>query len=400
MRTTASTAVNHQVSLSLGRARLDSRRGRAGMKQYEYLAKGTLKTYGVPIPAGELVRTPEEAERAVNNLGPVALKAQVLVGGRGKAGGIRFAQTPSEGFSVAKDMIGMDLKGYKVETLYAERKLDIAQELYVSVTTDRSSKKPVVIASLAGGMEIEDVSDDQIVKAEVDPAVGVLPYFGRDVAQTLGLQGTIFKEFADLIVKLYQIYRERDAELVEINPLAVVDGHLVAADARLNLDDSALFRHPDVVEVDEGSELERRVHEIGLAYVELDGDIAVMANGAGMAMATLDAIQYFGGRPANFLDAGGGASVGPTAEALGVLVSMKPKAILVNIFGGITRCDDVATAILQVKKTTGIPVPLVVRLVGTNEREGVAMLQEAGIQAYSEMADAAERAVHLAKEAQ
>jgi succinyl-CoA synthetase beta subunit len=218
------------------------------------------------------------------------------------------------------------------------------------------------------------------------------------MAQQLGLEGTLAKEFSDLVVKLYQIYRERDAELVEINPLAVVGGHLIAADARLNIDDSALFRHQALELIEEGSELEKKVQKIGLAYVELDGDIAIMANGAGMAMATVDAIQYFGGKPANFLDAGGGASVGPTAQALDVLVSMKPKVIFINIFGGITRCDDVATAILQVKNTTGIPVPLVVRLVGTNEKEGVRRLEEAGISAYSDMAPAAERAVELAGE--
>ncbi|OLZ09848.1 ADP-forming succinate--CoA ligase subunit beta [Sulfobacillus thermosulfidooxidans] len=369
------------------------------MKQYEYMAKGILAEHGIPIAPGRLVDSPEGAASAVRDLGPVALKAQVLVGGRGKAGGIRFAETPEQGAEIAKNMLGMVLKGYRVEKLYAEQKLPIEKELYISVTTDRNAKCPLVMASAAGGVEIEEVADDQIVKRYVDPAVGVLPYFGREMAEALGLKDVLFKEFADLVVKLYQIYREKDAELVEINPLAVVHGHLIAADARLNIDDSALYRHPDLTRVDEGSPLEKQVHEIGLAYVELDGDIAVMANGAGMAMATLDAIQYFGGRPANFLDAGGGASVEPTAKALGVLVSMKPKAILVNIFGGITRCDDVAKAILQVKSTVGIPVPLVVRLVGTNEKEGVALLNEAGIQAYSDMAEAAEQAVRLAKEA-
>jgi succinyl-CoA synthetase beta subunit len=368
------------------------------LKQYEYLAKQTLASYGIPIPPGKVVDTPEQARKAVEEIGPVALKAQVLVGGRGKAGGIRFASTPSEAGQLTQQMIGMDLKGYTVERLYAEAKLDIDQELYISVTTDRNTKEPLVMASRAGGMEIEDVSDDQIVRRYVDPRVGVEPYFGREMASALGLNGTIFKEFADLVVKLYRIYQQKDAELVEINPLTVVHGHLVAADARLNIDDSALFRHPEVERIEEGSELERKVHEIGLAYVELDGDIAVMANGAGMAMATLDAIQYFGGRPANFLDAGGGASVEPTAQALGVLVSMQPKVIFVNIFGGITRCDDVARAILQVKQTVGIPVPLVVRLVGTNEAEGVKLLADAGIAAYSEMAEAAEQAVKLAGE--
>lgn len=368
------------------------------MKQYEYLAKAVLREHGIPIPPGQLVNTPEDAYQAVKEIGPAALKAQVLVGGRGKAGGIRFAQTPDEARDVAKAMLGMDLKGYTVERLYAEAKLDIEREFYISVTTDRNRKMPLVMASLAGGVEIEDVADDKIVREWVNPRVGVLPYFGRALAQRLGLDGILAKEFANLVVKLYQIYVEKDAELVEINPLTVVDGHLVAADARLNIDDSALFRHQDVEMIEEGSELEKKVHKIGLAYVELDGDVAIMANGAGMAMATVDAIQYFGGKPANFLDAGGGASVEPTAQALDVLVSMKPKVIFVNIFGGITRCDDVARAILQVKNSTGIPVPLVVRLVGTNEKEGVALLEQAGISAYSDMAPAAERAVQLAGE--
>lgn len=368
------------------------------MKQYEYLAKAALRQAGIPIPSGLVVDTPDEAFEAVQEIGPAALKAQVLVGGRGKAGGIRFANTPEEARTLAQAMLGMDLKGYTVERLYAEGKLDIEREFYISVTTDRNKKVPLVMASLAGGVEIEDVDDSQIVRLLVDPRVGVLPYFGRELAERLGLSGSLARELADLVVKLYGIYREKDAELVEINPLAVVGGHLVAADARLNIDDSALFRHQDVQLIDEGSELERKVHTIGLAYVELDGDIAIMANGAGMAMATVDAIQYFGGKPANFLDAGGGASVEPTAQALDVLVSMNPKVIFVNIFGGITRCDDVAKAILQVKKTTGIPVPLVVRLVGTNEKEGVELLEREGISAYSDMAPAAERAVQLAGE--
>lgn len=368
------------------------------MKQYEYMAKQALREAGIPIPAGRVVDTPAEADAAVREIGPAALKAQVLVGGRGKAGGIRFANNPEEAKSLAEAMLGMDLKGYTVERLYAEGKLEIERELYISVTTDSNRKVPLVMASASGGVEIEDVADDLIVRRLVDPRVGILPYFGREMAGALGLEGSLAREFASLVEKLYGIYRESDAELVEINPLAVVDGHLVAADARLNLDDSALFRHHNFETVEEGSAIEQRVHEIGLAFVELDGDIAIMANGAGMAMATVDAIQYFGGKPANFLDAGGGASVEPTARALDVLVSMKPKVIFINIFGGITRCDDVARAILQVKDGTGIPVPLVVRLVGTNEKEGVALLKANGISAYSEMAPAAERAVELAGE--
>ena len=223
-------------------------------------------------------------------------------------------------------------------------------------------------------------------------------YLARDIAAEMGLTGDIQKQVAAILQKLYEVFRTEDAELVEINPLVVSGGRVVAADARLNVDDAALFRHKDLPVVEEGTELERKVKEIGLAFVQLDGDIAVMANGAGMAMATLDALQHYGGRPANFLDAGGGASVEPTAEAMGVLVAMQPKAIFVNIFGGITRCDDVANAIVQVKRTRGIPVPLVVRLVGTNERQGVEILRREGIEAFREMSEAARKAAELAGE--
>lgn len=369
------------------------------MKQYEYLAKGVLKDAGIPVPPGQVVDTPAEARAAVAALGPLALKAQVLVGGRGKAGGIRFVTSPDEAETVAREMLGMDLKGYRVDRLYGESKLEIEREIYVSVTTDRNKKVPLVMASASGGVEIEEIDDSLIVRKWVDPRVGVLPYFGRELAQSVGLSGSLAGEFAQVVAKLHQIYQTKDAELVEINPLAVVGGHIMAADARLNIDDSALYRHPELTKVEEGSALELQVHEIGLAYVELDGDIAVMANGAGMAMATLDAIQHFGGRPANFLDAGGGASVEPTAQALAVLVAMKPKAIFINIFGGITRCDDVAKAIVQVKRRDGIPVPLVVRLVGTNEEAGVRLLEAEGISAFSQMAEAAEHVVRLAGEA-
>ncbi|MCL5063754.1 MAG: ADP-forming succinate--CoA ligase subunit beta [Firmicutes bacterium] len=368
------------------------------MKQYEYMAKGRLKERGITVPPGRIADTPEEAAKVVAEIGPSALKAQVLVGGRGKAGGIKFASTPEEAVIQAKAILGMDLKGYRVDRLYVEAKLEIERELYVSVTTDRNAKKPLVMASAAGGVEIEEVQDDLIIRRLVDPEVGVLPYLGREIAEAMNLSLPLAREFSELLVRLYAIYRQEDAELVEINPLVVVDGHLIAADARLNIDDSALFRHPEFELVEEGSALEHTVHQLGLAYVELDGDIAVMANGAGMAMATLDAIQHYGGRPANFLDAGGGAAVEPTAQALSVLVGMHPKAIFINIFGGITRCDDVAQAILQVRRSQGIPVPLVVRLVGTNEQKGVAMLEEDGIAAFSEMSEAAQRVVELAGE--
>lgn len=367
------------------------------MKLYEYLAKGVLGRAGIPIAPGDVTDSPEGAAEIARRIGPAAVKAQVLVGGRGKAGGIKFGQTPDAVADAARAILGMDLKGHKVERVYVEGKLEVAQELYVSITNDRAAKRPLIMASAKGGVEIEDVAEADLVRRHVDVWVGARPYVGREIALALGLTGKQASSFADIVVRLYGVYRAYDAELVEINPLVIrPDGSLVAADARLNVDEAADYRHPDLPTVEEGTALEQRVKKIGLAYVELDGDIAIMANGAGMAMATLDAIQYFGGRPANFLDAGGGASVGPTAQALEVLVSMKPKAIFVNIFGGITRCDDVARALLQVRDTVGIPVPLVVRLAGTNEAEGVRLLREGGIEAYREMGPAAEKAVAIA----
>jgi succinyl-CoA synthetase beta subunit len=367
------------------------------MKLYEYLAKGVLRDAGIPTAPGEVADSPEAARRIAERIGPAAVKAQVLVGGRGKAGGIRFGETGPEVEAAARAILGMDLKGYRVEKVYVEAKLEVARELYLSVSTDRAAKRPLIMASAKGGVEIEDVADEDIARRHVDIGVGARPYVGREIAGRIGLGGAEAAQFADIVAALYGVYRRYDAELVEINPLVVrPDGTLVAADARLNVDDAAEFRHPELPKVEEGTALERRVREIGLAYVELDGDIAVMANGAGMAMATLDALQFYGGRPANFLDAGGGASVEPTARALEVLVSMRPKAIFINIFGGITRCDDVARALLQVRERVGIAVPVVVRLVGTNEAEGVRMLREAGIEAFREMGPAAEAVVALA----
>lgn len=368
------------------------------MKLYEYMAKGILRQAGIPVPEGEVADTAAAAAAAVGRIGPSAIKAQVLVGGRGKAGGIRFADTPEEGERVASQILGMDLKGYRVEKVYVEQKLTVDRELYVSLTVDRSARAPLLMASAYGGMEIEEVADEHILRLPLDPVWGLMPYTARTVAKALGLTGAHAAQASDILVRLWRVFREQDAELVEINPLVVSGDRVVAADARLNVDDAALFRHPELPAVEEGSELERRVRALGLAFVQLDGDIAVMANGAGMAMATLDVLAHYGGRPANFLDAGGGAGVEPMAQALGILVSMRPRALFVNIFGGITRCDDVARAIITVKETQGIPVPLVVRLVGTNEEAGVSLLREHGIVAYRDMSEAAARVVALARE--
>lgn len=367
------------------------------MKLYEYMAKEILAQHGVPTPGGRVAASPQEAESIARALGPVAIKAQVLVGGRGKAGGVKLAETPEEAREKAAQILGMDLKGYVVERVLVDPKIPIDQEIYLSITFDPIAKKPLIMASAAGGVEIEEVDDALIYRRLVDIERGFSPYIGREVAHAIGLSGTVAHEFTDILGKMYEVFRTTDAELVETNPLVVSGGHLIAADARLNIDDDALFRHPELPRVEEGSELEKEVHAIGLAYVQLDGDIAVMANGAGLNMGTLDVLQYYGGSPANFLDAGGGASVEPTRKAIEVLLRTHPKAIFINIFGGITRCDDVANAIRLVKEQSGIPVPLVVRLVGTNEEQGVRILQEAGISAYREMSEAAQQVVQVTR---
>ncbi|MHB9059750.1 MAG: ADP-forming succinate--CoA ligase subunit beta, partial [Bacillota bacterium] len=346
---------------------------------------------------------PDEVAAVAKEIGaPVAIKAQILAGGRGKAGGIKFADDPEQARAVAKEMFGADLKGFKIDRLLVEKKLKIENELYVGVAVDAAAKQPLLIASAKGGMSIEEVPEKDIVKRPVDITWGLYPYAAREVVHRLGLTGAAAKKVAEIMVRLYRIFRAYDAELVEINPLIISAGagpgqeEVIAADGRLNVDDYALFRHKDLPVTDEGTALEKRVKAIGLAYVELDGDIAVMANGAGMAMATLDILSRYGGRPANFLDAGGGASSEPMAQAIDVLLSTNPKAMLINIFGGITRCDEVAKAVLSVKQSRGIPVPLVVRLVGTNEAEGVRLLREAGISAYRSLDEAAAKVVAAA----
>lgn len=367
------------------------------MKLYEYMAKDILAKAGIPIPKGRLVSSGQQAADACRELGPVAIKVQVLAGGRGKAGGIRFADTPEQAAAEATDLLGREIGGHRVERLLCEQKLSIEQEIYVGVAVDGAARAPVLIASMQGGVNIEEVPEKNIVRRSIGVTWGLFPYTAREVTRRMGLDPKLANRVVDIMLRLYRVFRERDAELVEINPLVVLtDGSIVAADARCNVDDDAMYRHRDLLQVVEGSELERKVKELGLSYVELDGDIAVMANGAGITMATLDIIQRYGGRPANFLDAGGGASVEPTAQALDILLATNPKAVLINIFGGITRCDDVARAIVQVKESRGLTAPLVIRLTGTNEKEGVAILEAEGIAAFSSMEDAAARVVALA----
>lgn len=340
------------------------------MKLYEYLAKDVFARNGLPVPKGRVARTPEEAEAIAREIGEVAIKSQVLAGARGKAGGIAFAATPVEAREAAARLLGTEIRGFRVEQVLVEEKLKIERELYLGITVDKAAKEPLVIASNQGGMNIEDVPERQIIKRRIDIRLGLYPYVGREVARRLELAGEIARQVADTLTRLYRVFRNYDAELVEINPLVISGERVIAADARLNVDDDALYRHRDLPLVEEGTELEKKIKALGLAYVELEGDIAVMANGAGITMATLDVLQRYGGRPANFLDAGGGAGVEPTAQAIEVLLMKKPKAMLINIFGGITRCDDVARAVVQVKTMRGIPVPLLLLASGYSERPG------------------------------
>ncbi|WP_027717266.1 ADP-forming succinate--CoA ligase subunit beta [Desulfovirgula thermocuniculi] len=368
------------------------------MKLYEYMGKELFARYGIPVPRGKVVFSPAEALAAAREIGgPVVIKSQILMGKRGKGGGIRFAGTPEEAREAAAELLGMELHGYKVEALLVEERLSIDQELYVSLTIDGSAKAPVLIASAEGGMDIEEVPEERIIKEYIDLDIGLQPFVAREVARRLGLKEGPAKDLYRLLPAMYRLFREKDAELVEINPLVVSGERLVAADAKINIDDYALYRQKDLPYVDDRTPLERKAKEIGVSFVELSGDIAIMANGAGMSMGTLDTIAYYGGTPANFLDCGGGTGLEETAKALELLLETKPKVIFINIFGGITRCDDVAGALVKVKRSIDIPVPVVVRLVGTNEDIGRRILEEEGIKAYTFMDEAAAKAVELAK---
>jgi succinyl-CoA synthetase beta subunit len=335
----------------------------------------------------------------------VAIKAQLPLGGRGKAGGIGFADTPVEAESVAGKLLGSVIKDVEVEKLLVEEKLDIVDELYLAVVVDRRSKSYVVLASTEGGVDIEDVASstpEKIVRHAVNPVLGLRDYHCRRIAGQLGYSGKLVFSLATLIGKLYRIAWESDAELTEINPLALTPDVFFAIDARLNIDDNALFRHPDLVEVSRTggfsdlSPREQAARELGLTYVELDGELGIVGNGAGLTMATIDTVALHGGRPANFLDLGGGA----TAERIEAGVSFvmgdsRVEAVFVNILGGITRCDDIAKGLVMARSRIGSEKPLVVRLVGTNEEEGRRILESRGIPTLETMEEAAERVVSL-----
>ncbi len=354
-----------------------------------------------------MVESPEEARAFVESLGkPVVIKVQLPVGGRGKAGGVRFADTPEEAANVAEQLIGMTIKGLRVEKLYVEEKVNIVNEVYLGVTIDRDRKQYVVLASSEGGMDIEEVaacSPEKIVRFYVDPLIGLQSFHSNYIASKLGYRDGLMRKFASFVSKLFSLAVEMDAELTEINPLVEVEDGFLAADARLNVDNNALFRHKGLetrlLESYQGelTEREMEARSQGLTYVELDGDIGIIGNGAGLTMATLDTVMLHGGKAANFLDLGGGATPERIRKAVEfVLGDTRTRALFVNILGGITRCDYTAEGIVEARRELGVSKPIVVRMMGTKEEEGKAILKDNGIESLDSMEEAAEQAVKLA----
>ncbi len=381
------------------------------MKIHEYQGKEVLAKHGVPVPRGIVITEASQAKSAAEELGGrVVVKAQIHAGGRGKGGGVKLAANPDEAVKLAGEILGMTLvtkqtgpEGKLVRTVLIEEALPIERELYLGVVLDRSEGFPVMMASKFGGMEIEEVAEenpDAILKAHFDPDVGLHPYLARKLAFGLGLEGDAFKAGTKFMHALAKAYGDTDASLLEINPLVTTtDGRVVALDAKMNVDDSALFRHKDIAamrDVHEEEPLEVEASKFDLNYIKLDGNIGCMVNGAGLAMATMDIIKHCGGEPANFLDVGGDASQERVAAAFRILLSdPSVKGVLVNIFGGIVRCDMVARGVVAAAKEVKLSIPLVVRLEGTNVEEGRRVLAESGIDLIvgEGMADAAEKVV-------
>jgi succinyl-CoA synthetase beta subunit len=385
------------------------------MKVHEYQAKEILRRYGVPTPRGIVAETPDAAREAAKELGGrVVVKAQIHAGGRGKGGGVKLAKDPEEAASLARAMIGMTLvthqtgpEGREVRKVLIEEALNIDRELYVGITLDRRLGMPVIMASRQGGMEIEEVAERDpkaIHREPVDSVLGIQPFQARSIAYALGLEGTAYKKGIDFLEKLMAAYVETDAALLEINPLLVTrEGDVLALDCKMNFDDNALFRHKDVQEmrdIHEEDPLEVEASKFGLNYIKLDGSVGCMVNGAGLAMGTMDIIKLAGGEPANFLDVGGGASAKQVTNAFKIILSDKNvKAILINIFGGIMRCDRIAEGVVEAVKEVGLPVPVVVRLEGTNVELGKEILAKSGLALVTAdgMTDAAEKVVAAAR---
>jgi succinyl-CoA synthetase beta subunit len=385
------------------------------VKIHEYQAKKVLAPFGIPIPRGEVATSPYEAYDIARRLGgAVVIKAQIHAGGRGKGGGVKLAATPAEAEEIARSMIGMNLvthqtgpEGRQVKRVLIEEALRISKEFYFGIVIDRARQGPVIMASPAGGMDIEKVAADTpelIFKEYIDPAVGFQPFQGRRLAFRMGLGGERLTPATRIVAALFRAFEATDASLVEVNPfLLTEDGKLYALDAKLNLDDNALYRHPDLMELrdfDEEDPLEIEASRYEINYIRLDGNIGCLVNGAGLAMATMDIIKLAGGNPANFLDVGGGASAEQVRNAFRILLTDRNvRAVLVNIFGGIMRCDIVAAGVVEAARAVNVSIPMVVRLEGTNVEQGREILRSSGLKfAVAEsMKDAAEKAVSLAR---
>jgi len=373
---------------------------------HEYQAKRIFGQYGVPVPQGEVAASPQEARAIAARLGvPVVIKAQVLVGGRGKAGGIKLAKTPDEAEAQAEQILGMNLKGLTVDKVLVDPAVDIKKEIYLGIVIDRAAKSATLMASSEGGVDIEEVaarSPEKIARQTIDPFLGLRDYQARQLAFNIGLDKDLVRDFSRVAQSLYKAFIGSDASLAEINPLVITgDRKLLAVDGKINIDDNALYRRQAIAEmrdVQTEAEAERQARLADLSYVKLDGQIGCMVNGAGLAMATMDIIKLYGGEPANFLDIGGGAQAGKVAAALRIILSdPNVKAVLINIFGGITRCDEVARGILEALREVPTQVPFVVRLVGTNEAEGRRILADAKMGTAATLAEAAQKAVAAAR---
>ncbi len=375
------------------------------MKLHEYQSKQIFARYGVPIPRGRVAVTASEARTIAEELGSrVVIKSQVLVGGRGKAGGIRLAKDPHEAGELATQILAMEIKGLPVRKVLVDEAANIDKEIYLGITNDRAARKPVMMASAAGGIEIEEVArqtPEKIIKVHIDPLLGLREYQARDIAAGIDLPRDHWRSFMQIATGLWKAYTGCDATLAEINPLVITaDNRLLAVDGKMLIDDNALFRHPDLAEmrdldVEATSEIEARKY--GLSYIKLDGSIGCMVNGAGLAMTTMDIIKLFGGEPANFLDIGGGAGAEKVSAALRIILSdPNVKAVLLNVFGGITRCDEVARGLLTALEEVKPKVPIIVRLAGTNAEEGRQMLANANLITAETLVDAAKKAIAVA----
>lgn len=379
------------------------------MDLFEYQGRAEFARFGLPVPSGGIADDVETAVRVAEAAGyPVVIKAQVQVGGRGKAGGIKLAATPDETEARASEILGMDIKGHTVHTVWVEAASDIAKEYYASITFDRGEKRPLVMLSAMGGVDIESVAEehpDKLARLHVDPLSGFHPHHARRLCYEADIDAGAMKGVIDILIRLYEGFIDLDATLMEVNPLIwTTDGRVIALDAKVTIDGNALYRHPDILALQEAGTAdpqERMAQEKGVTYVKLDGDVGILGNGAGLVMSTLDVVALAGGRPANFLDAGGGSKADEVVAALEVLLSDdKVKSLLINIFGGITRCDEVAKGLLTAIEQLGATLPIVVRLDGTNEEEGRAIIKEhapANVVVEPTMLSAAKRAVELAK---